>query len=257
MTDQILYLAGVVAVAWLVTFALRSLPFVLFAGKDRELPPAVERVSRFISPVIIAGLIVYSYYGLYAASSFTPAKDWAWPLLAGLLTVGLQLWKGNPLVSILAGTVLYMCLVGLCGCASESTVTYEQGRVLNVKKPLIRMTTEGLKFQDKPVLPEQVVPRLEALDIPKQNDLYVQIDEDYADQRAIWVFVHNYLHRGGYRHVIPMRAQRTVVGTADKVSASMRPESKVPFSGRTTTPGRLSSGPARQVLPPSVQRRTR
>ena len=150
-----------------------------------------------------------------------------------------------------------MCLVGLCGCASESTVTYEQGRVLNVKKPLIRMTTEGLKFQDKPVLPEQVVPRLEALDIPKENDLYVQIDEDYADQRAIWVFVHNYLHRGGYRHVIPMRAQRTVVGTADKVSASMRPESKVPFSGRTTTPGRLSSGPARQVLPPSVQRRTR
>lgn len=257
MASEIIYMLGVIAVGFAVNYALRALPFLLFGGRDRAIPAWIDRLSGFISPVIIAGLIVYSYYGLYAASSFTPAKDWAWPLLAGLLTVGLQLWKGNPLVSILAGTVLYMCLVGLCGCASESTVTYEQGRVLNVKKPLIRMTTEGLKFQDKPVLPEQVVPRLEALDIPKENDLYVQIDEDYADQRAIWVFVHNYLHRGGYRHVIPMRAQRTVVGTADKVSASMRPESKVPFSGRTTTPGSLSSGPTRQVLPPSVQRRAR
>ena len=65
MTDQILYLAGVVAVAWLVTFALRALPFALFAGRDRDLPPAVERAAGFISPVIIAGLIVYSYWGLY------------------------------------------------------------------------------------------------------------------------------------------------------------------------------------------------
>ena len=90
MTDQILYLAGVVAVAWLVTFALRSLPFVLFAGKDRELPPAVERVSRFISPVIIAGLIVYSYYGLYAASSFTPGGG----LLGSVLQSAIA--KENP-----------------------------------------------------------------------------------------------------------------------------------------------------------------
>jgi len=113
MTDYVVYLAGAITVAWLVTFALRLFPFALFAGKDRELPPAVERAAAFVSPIIIAGLIVYSYYGLYTAGYFDLAKDWAWPLVAGALTVGLQLWKGNPLASILAGTVLYMLLVGL------------------------------------------------------------------------------------------------------------------------------------------------
>lgn len=245
MGNQIIYLAGVVAVAWLVTFALRALPFVLFAGKDRDLPPAVERVSRFISPVIIAGLIVYSYYGLYSASYFAPAKDWAWPVLAGFLTVGLQLWRGNPLVSILGGTALYMLLIGCCGCESQQTITYEQGRVLNQKKPLIRMTNEGLKFQDKPVLPEQVVPRLEALGVSKESEVYVQLDDDFNDQRAVWVFMHNYLQRAGYKHAIPMRAQRTTVGTADQVGTSLKSD-KVPFEGRTFQPGSVQSQPTRR-----------
>jgi len=113
MTDKVVYIASAIAVAWLVTFALRLVPFALFAGKDRDLPPAVERAAAFVSPIIIAGLIVYSYYGLYTAGYFDLAKDWAWPLVAGALTIGLQLWKGNPLASILAGTVLYMALVGL------------------------------------------------------------------------------------------------------------------------------------------------
>ncbi len=111
MTERLVSFAGAIAVAALVTFALRALPFVLFAGKDRALPPAVERLGAFISPVIIAGLIAYSYYGLYRADGFDLATDWAWPLAAGVLTVALQAWKGNPLVSILSGTVLYMFLV--------------------------------------------------------------------------------------------------------------------------------------------------
>lgn len=228
MANEFVYMMSVVAIGAGLTYALRALPFVLFAGRDRALPPAVERFGAFVSPVIIAALVVYSYSGLQWRT--------AWPYLAGALTVALQLWKGNPLASIIGGTVLYMTLLGCCGCASEQTVTYEQGRVLDQKKPLIRMTNEGLKFEDKPVLPEQVVPRLEKLGISKEAEVYIQLDDDFNDQRALWVFMHNYLQRAGYKHAIPMRAQRTAVGTADKVSSTLK-ETKVPFEGRTFQPG--------------------
>lgn len=103
--DEAAYMLCVVGACFAVNYGLRALPFLLFAGRDRELPRWVERFGAFISPVIIAALIVYSYSGL----------EWrtAWPYLAGLLTVGLQLWKRNPLASIVAGTALYMALMAL------------------------------------------------------------------------------------------------------------------------------------------------
>ena len=106
MTDEISYMLCVVAACFAVNYGLRALPFLLFAGRDRELPRWVERFGSFLSPVIIAVLVVYSYSGL----------EWktAWPYLAGAVTVGLQLWKRNPLASIVTGTVLYMALLA-CG----------------------------------------------------------------------------------------------------------------------------------------------
>ena len=103
--DEAAYMLCVVGACFAVNYGLRALPFLLFAGRDRELPRWVERFGAFISPVIIAALIVYSYSGL----------EWrtAWPYLAGLLTVGLQLWKRNPLASIVAGTALYMALMAV------------------------------------------------------------------------------------------------------------------------------------------------
>ena len=212
MTDQVLYLAGVIGVAWLVTFLLRAVPFLLFAGKDRNLPPAVERAAAYISPVIIAGLIVYSYYGLYRADYFTPAKDWAWPLLAGILTVGLQLWKGNPLASILAGTILYMTLVGLTGCASVPVETVRS----TVAHPLIHVTRNGILYRERPVKPDDVAKCLEKDKVSKTEALHVLVDPDFNDQHAIWIFKHNYLDRAGYTRSIMMNgAQHGVSGTSE------------------------------------------
>lgn len=64
MSEEILYMSGVVAVGFAVNFGLRALPFLLFAGRDRKLPPCVERVAAVASPAIIACLVVYSYAGL-------------------------------------------------------------------------------------------------------------------------------------------------------------------------------------------------
>ena len=106
MGDEILYMSGIVAAGFVVNFGLRALPFILFGGKDRAIPAWIDRVSGFISPVIIAALVVYSFAGL--------AWRTPWPYVAGALSVGLQLWKRNPLLSIIAGTVIYMLLLNLC-----------------------------------------------------------------------------------------------------------------------------------------------
>lgn len=229
MTDQILYLASVIAVAWLVTFALRALPFLLFAGKDRELPPAIEKAAGFISPIIIAALIVYSYYGLYKADYFTPAKDWAWPLLAGVLTVGLQLWKGNPLASILAGTILYMTLVGLTGCASVPVETVHS----SVARPLVRVTRSGILYRGSPVLPEDVGKRLEKDGVPKNETLHILVDPDFDDRHALWVFRHNYLDRAGYNRAIEMHGERRGVSGTSELRESFESKGKIiPYEKR-------------------------
>lgn len=103
MKDEILYMLGVVAAGFAVNFGLRALPFLLFAGRDRGLPPSVERIAALASPVIIACLVVYSYVGL----------EWRTlaPYAAGALVVVLQLAKRNPLLSIIAGTIVYMFMV--------------------------------------------------------------------------------------------------------------------------------------------------
>ncbi len=81
MNESVSYLVMVVAAGWLVTFLLRSLPFLLFAGRDRELPAWVEKLGNVVSPVIIAGLIVYSYATLKIGEGEAATRAWrtAWP----------------------------------------------------------------------------------------------------------------------------------------------------------------------------------
>ena len=106
MREEIIYMIGIVAVGFVVNFGLRALPFVLFGGKDRTIPSWIDRMSGLVSPIIIAALIIYSFAGL--------AWRTPWPYVAGTVAVGLQVWKGNPLLSIISGTVVYMLLLNLC-----------------------------------------------------------------------------------------------------------------------------------------------
>ena len=106
MRDEIWYMIGIVVAGFVVNFGLRALPFILFGGKDRKIPAWIDRMSGFISPIIIAALVVYSFAGL--------AWRTPWPYVAGVMAVALQLWKRNPLFSIIAGTAIYMLLLNLC-----------------------------------------------------------------------------------------------------------------------------------------------
>lgn len=183
MADEIGYMTGIVAVGFALNFGLRALPFLLLGGRGRRLPAWITRVGSFVSPVIIAGLIVYAYSG---SAWRTP-----WPYLAGILTVALHLWKRNPLVSIVAGTALYMLLVNCCGCASQRMVE------LDAENPSIRVSTLGVRFGDDFVKPQEVPDILADCDIPRERVIHILLDEDVKDLREAR-FLMVCLSRAGY-----------------------------------------------------------
>lgn len=94
----------IVLSAFAVIFLLRALPFVLFARSNGE-GKWSKVAEKWFSPIIIALLVVYSFSTL----------EWRtyMPYLAALVTVAFQLLWRNGLVSIFAGTLLYMILVRL------------------------------------------------------------------------------------------------------------------------------------------------
>lgn len=199
MAGEIVYMLGVVLAVFAVNYALRALPFIMFGGRDRDLPKWVASLGAYVSPVIILALIVYSYSGLQWR---TP-----WPYLAGALTVALHLWRRNPLASIVAGTALYMCLVG-CGCSTtEKSLTYDGAH------PLIRFSNTGIRFKDEYVTPSRAVELLEENRIPHDVTIHILVDDDYTDRRATWVFQHNYLARAGYSRSV-LVTKRTATSSA-------------------------------------------
>lgn len=92
-----------------VVIFLRFFPFIVFSG-GRKIPEIVEYLGKTVTAAAISMLVVYSFYGSleFSAEGFTrflPA------VCASFLTVLLQYFIRNPLVSIIAGTALYMYLI--------------------------------------------------------------------------------------------------------------------------------------------------
>ena len=220
MQDEIAYMAGIVAVGFMVNFGLRALPFLLFAGRDRALPRWVERAGSLASPAIIAALIVYSYSGL--------AWKTAYPYLAGALTVGLQVWKRNPLSSIVAGTLLYMALVS-CGCT-----TAHRSLEIDAKHPAVRVTTAGVFMGDKPVRPDEVVEQLEDFDVPHDRTIHILLAEDVRDLRPAR-FLMACLAKAGYTRpvlVTKRHAESVAIGKRKPMSAPAAKQQPRPQPGK-------------------------
>ena len=104
MTNLQVFVSIVVMAA--VTLLTRALPFLLF-DRGEEPPKVVLYLGRVLPPAVIAMLIVYCLRTM----SFAALGSWVPYVAAGLVTVGLHLWKRNDLLSIFGGTVLYMFLV--------------------------------------------------------------------------------------------------------------------------------------------------
>lgn len=214
MTTRILYLLGVVLVGWAVTIGLRALPFLIFAGRKNVIPKGVTPFGTIVSPVIIAFLIVYSYSGL--------AWSTPWPYLAGALTIGVQLLMKNPLVSILAGTVLYMCLLS-AGCASERIVE------LDVRDPSIHYSDYGIVMNGTTVTAAQVVKILKDNDVPTDRVIHIRMEQGTRDLSGARTLM-GILAQGGYTRPVLVSERKAesyntgkkATSTSSKASASQK-----------------------------------
>lgn len=96
--------AVLVAVMSAGTILLRFLPFLLFR---KRVPSYVLYLGRVLPPAMIGLLVIYCLRNTVILTA-----PFGIPELIGVLAVlGLQIWKHNSLLSILAGTGIYMLLV--------------------------------------------------------------------------------------------------------------------------------------------------
>lgn len=87
-----------------VTMAIRFLPFVVFKGK--ETPEYIGFLGKHLPYAIIAMLVLYCVKDVSVVK-----KPYGLPELIGVIVVaGLHAFKRNTLLSIVAGTVVYMLL---------------------------------------------------------------------------------------------------------------------------------------------------
>ena len=85
------------------TILLRFLPFLIIR---KETPPYIAYLGRVLPPAIIGMLVIYCLKDV----NCTAAPFGLPELIASVCVVGLQVWRRNSLLSILAGTILYMFL---------------------------------------------------------------------------------------------------------------------------------------------------
>lgn len=95
---------SMIAVIALITALLRFLPFLVFRKKT---PKAVLYLGEVLPYAIMGMLVVYCLknVSLFSSSHGIPEA------IAVLCTALLHKWKHNTLLSILAGTILYMLLI--------------------------------------------------------------------------------------------------------------------------------------------------
>lgn len=106
MTGDAVRRIAILAALAVGTMVTRFLPFLLFPA-GRKVPPFVEYLGKTLPYATIGLLVVYCLKGVsFTAYPFGLAEGIA---VAGV--VALHRWKRNPLISIGAGTVLYMVLV--------------------------------------------------------------------------------------------------------------------------------------------------
>ena len=84
----------------------RWIPFLLFPER-RDIPRVVSDLGRMLPAAMMGLLVVYCFKSV----SFTSAPYGIPELIASVVVVIMHLWRGNTLLSIGSGTVLYMLLV--------------------------------------------------------------------------------------------------------------------------------------------------
>ncbi len=102
MSDNLLTVVIITAV---ITAFTRALPFIFFRKRDQ--PQFLKVIERDFPPMIMLLLVLYCLKDI----SWTMIPYGVPELMCIFIVAGLHIWKGNALLSIFAGTVIYMYLV--------------------------------------------------------------------------------------------------------------------------------------------------
>jgi branched-subunit amino acid transport protein AzlD len=102
-TVQMIVSVAVLAAGPAIT---RFLPFVLFRNAGNA-PPYIQYLGKLLPQAAISLLVVYSLRYVSFATSPHALPE----LIAVAVVAALHIWKKNTLLSIAAGTLVYMVLV--------------------------------------------------------------------------------------------------------------------------------------------------
>ena len=105
-SDMIVRGIGMAAALVAATMLTRFLPCVLFPP-GKKTPPFMEYLGRTLPYATIGLLVVYCLKDVSLAGSSHGLPE----MIAVAVIVVLHWWKGNSLLSIGAGTVIYMIMV--------------------------------------------------------------------------------------------------------------------------------------------------
>ncbi len=93
-----------VATMSIVTIGIRFFPFLIFR---KQTPQYISYLGRVLPPAIIGMLVIYCLKDVNLTASPFGMPE----LIATAFVAGIQVWKRNSLISILAGTFVYMLLI--------------------------------------------------------------------------------------------------------------------------------------------------
>ena len=102
LTQEMLTVAAVVA----GTMVTRFLPFIIFPA-NKKTPPAITFLGQMLPAAVMGLLVIYCFKDV----SFLSGTHGIPELLATAVTVLLQVFVRNILLTIAGGTIFYMYLV--------------------------------------------------------------------------------------------------------------------------------------------------
>lgn len=88
------------------TLLTRAFPFILFGGK-RKVPGYILYLGKILPPAVMCILVIYCLRDI----DFQTVQGFLPQIISVVLVAALHVWKRNNLLSIGAGTAIYMLLI--------------------------------------------------------------------------------------------------------------------------------------------------